>query len=194
MALTPVMKFITTSTMSLWALATYAVAADQAFDQTLTQQGIAFHIQCPNHGSTNQLTITPKGLKGDNKPLTVEVDGSVTGAEVGDLNIDGFPEVYVYVQGAGSGSHGTLVAYASNKNKSLSSITLPELTDDKVHAKGYMGHDQFAVVENTLCRRFPIYKAGDTNSKPTGKTRQLQYKLKAGEAGWLLKLDKAVEF
>ena len=27
----------------------------------------------------------------------------------------------------------------------------------------------------------------DTNAKPTGGTRQIQYKLKAGEAGWVLK-------
>ena len=35
---------------------------------------------------------------------------------------------------------------------------------------------------------------GDSNAKPSGKMRQLQYKLKAGEAGWLLKLDKATEY
>lgn len=52
-----------------------------------------------------------------------------------------------------------------------------------------MGHDEFQVVENSLVRRFPIYKDGDSNAKPSGKMRQLQYKLKAGEAGWLLKLE-----
>lgn len=57
-----------------------------------------------------------------------------------------------------------------------------------------MGHDEFAVVEGTFVQRFPIYKDTDTNVQPTGKTRQLQYKLKAGEAGWVLRLDKAVEY
>jgi hypothetical protein len=33
-----------------------------------------------------------------------------------------------------------------------------------------------------------------SESKPTGKVRQIQYKLQPGEAGWLLKADKVVEF
>jgi len=51
-----------------------------------------------------------------------------------------------------------------------------------------------AVVESTFVQRFPLYKDGDSNSKPTGGMRQLQYKLVAGEAGWKLKLDKVVEY
>ena len=76
----------------------------------------------------------------------------------------------------------------------MSQVYLPPVADDPKHNKGYMGHDDFAVVENTFVQKFPIYREGDGNSKPTGKTRQLQYKLKQGEAGWKLVLDKAVEF
>jgi len=50
-----------------------------------------------------------------------------------------------------------------------------------------MGHDQFAVVETTLMRRFPVYRPGDSNAKPTGGTRQISYELVAGEAGFQLK-------
>lgn len=157
-------------------------------------QGITFTVTCPNVGSINKLTITPKGLQGDNTPITLEADGTVTGSEVADLNGDGSPEIYVYVQSAGSGSYASLTAYSANNKKSLSQIYLPELSDDKKNSKGYMGHDEFRVVENTLVRRFPTYKDGDSNAKPTGKTRQLQYTLKAGEAGWLLKLDKTTEY
>jgi hypothetical protein len=57
-----------------------------------------------------------------------------------------------------------------------------------------MGHDEFAVVENTLVRRFPVYKDGDSNAAPSGGVRQLQYKLKPGEANWQLKLDRRVEY
>jgi hypothetical protein len=31
-----------------------------------------------------------------------------------------------------------------------------------------------------------------TNAKPTGRTRQLQHKLKIGEAGWVLRADQTV--
>jgi hypothetical protein len=164
------------------------------FDRTLTEQGVTFHVTSPNAASINTLRIQPSGLKADNTLIERQVEGTVTNAEVADLNVDGSPELYVYVTSAGSGSQGSLVAYSANKGKSLSEIYLPPLEEDKVAAKGYMGHDEFAVVESTLVRRFPVYKDGDTNSKPTGGTRQIQYKLKAGEAGWILQPDRTVSY
>ena len=169
-------------------------AGDKAFERKLSLQGVSFHVQCPNTGSVNKLKITPTGLEGANDPIEQEIDGSVSNAEVADLNADGFPELYVYVASAGSGSYGSVVAYASNSNKSLTAIYLPELSEDKGTSKGYMGHDEFAVVENVLARRFPIYKEGDSNANPTGGTRQIQYKLKAGEAGWILQVDKVTSY
>jgi len=55
---------------------------------------------------------------------------------------------------------------------------------------GYMGHDEFAIVETSLVRRFPIYKTGDSNSNPTGGTRQIQYKLKDGEGSRVFEIHK----
>ena len=40
--------------------------------------------------------------------------------------------------------------------------TLPPLGDTPGAGQGYRGHDQFAVVENRLARRFPVYRDGDT--------------------------------
>ncbi len=167
------------------------LVAAGGFDQVLELQGIAFHVTSPNEGSINQLEIIPSGLEIDNTVIKREIDGTVTGAEVADLNADGSPEIYVYINSAGSGTYGSLVAYSSNNRKSLSEIYLPPLTDDKKNSAGYMGHDEFAVVESSLARRFPVYKKGDTNAQPTGGTRQLQYKLKQGEASWVLELDKS---
>ena len=115
------------------------------------------------------------------------MDGTITGAEIADLNADGWPELYVFVTSAGSGSYGGLLAYSVNRGTSLTEIVLPDLMDDKVASQGYLGHDQFAVVQNTLVRRFPVYRDGDTNANPTGGIRQLNYQLVAGEATWTLK-------
>jgi hypothetical protein len=169
-------------------------APEVPFDRTLTLQGISFRLRSANDASINTLEIIPSGLESDNRPISRRIDGTVTGAEVADLNVDGSPELYVYVTSAGSGSHGSLVAYSSNKRKSLSEIYLPPVAENKAASKGYMGHDEFAVVESTFVQRFPIYEPGDTNAKPTGGTRQLQYKLAPGEAGWILKLDRVVEY
>jgi Periplasmic lysozyme inhibitor of I-type lysozyme len=163
-------------------------------DRTLGLNGIRFQVRSPNNSSINMLTIVPSGLEIDNSMIARSIDGVVTGVEVADLNVDGSPEIYVYVASAGSGSYGSLVAFSANRRKSLSQIYLPPLVENKVASKGYMGHDEFAVVENALVQRFPIYRDGDTNAKPTGGMRQLQYKLVQGEAGWILRLDAIVEY
>lgn len=168
--------------------------AAAGFDRTLELQGITFHVTCPNDSSLNKVTITPTGLEVDNAPVVRDADGTVVGAEVADLDVDGSPEIYVYVQSAGSGSYGSLIALSANQRKSLSDIFLPPVADDPGASKGYMGHDEFAVVESTFVQRFPIYGEGDSNAQPTGTMRQIQYKLVPGEAGWLLKVDKIVEF
>ena len=59
---------------------------------------------------------------------------------------------------------------------------------------GYMGHDQFSLIENNLSQRFPIYEEGDTNAKPTGGIRQVSYKLVEGEAIRKLEIDKISEY
>lgn len=174
------------------ASASSAYAAD--FDQTLELQGVSFKVHATNQGSINTLTIKPKGLKLDNRLITREIDGKVTEAELADLNADGSPEILVYTMSAGSGSYGNLVGYAANNKKTLSQIFLPDLMEDKEASAGYMGHDEFSVVETRLARRFPIYRPGDTNSNPTGGLRQLYYVLVPGEAGWVLKLDEIVNF
>ena len=171
-----------------------AAAPDRPFDRTLALQGISFRVRAANDSSINALEIVPSGLEIDNSTITQKIDGQVTGAEVADLDADGSPEIYVYVNSAGSGSYGSLVAYAANRRKSLSQIHLPPVTDNKQAARGYMGHDEFAVAENTFVQRFPIYRDGDVNARPSGRARQLQYKLRPGEAGWVLRLDRVVEY
>ena len=164
------------------------------FSRTLTMTGITFRVSCPNRGSINELRIEPEGLLTDNSPMVKDVEGRVTGAEVADLNADGSPEVYVYLQSAGSGSYGSLVAFSANNLKSLSGIYLPPVAEQPQLSKGYMGHDTFAVAGNRLVQRFPIYRDTDANAAPTGGTREVHYRLDAGEAGWLLKVDRVVEF
>jgi len=153
----------------------------------------SFLVSSSGSSSINELTISPAGLAIDNLPVTVEIDGVVTGAEIADLDANGWPEVYVYVSSAGSGSYGSLIAYAVNQGKSMSPINLASLSDDPEAGAGYMGHDEFALAGNRLLRRFPVYLPGDTNHAPSGGTRQLAYRLSPGEAGWLLLPDQVVE-
>jgi hypothetical protein len=95
------------------------------------------------------------------------VDGIVYRAEIADLNGDGRPEVFAYVSSAGSGSYGSVVAYAIADNLQLIPISLQALGSDAVISAGYMGHDEFSIVGNSLVRRFPLYQSGDVNAAPT---------------------------
>jgi len=142
----------------------------------------------------NKLTIQPVGLEKDNRIVEHEVLGTVVNAEIGDLNNDNFPEVMVYITSAGSGSYGSVIGYSVNNGKSMSQIYMPDITENQKANKGYMGHDEFAIVESSFNQRFPIYKPGDTNSNPTGGIRQIQYKLKDGENSRKLVIDKIIEF
>jgi hypothetical protein len=141
-----------------------------------------------------KLTIQPVGLASDNTTAVHQIEGTVIDAEVGDLNIDGFPEVMVYLQSDGSGSYGSVIGYSVNNGKSMSMINLPSVADNTEANVGYMGHDEFAIVESTFNQRFPVYKPGDTNAKPTGGMRQIQYKLVDGENMSRLVIDQIVEY
>jgi len=173
-----------------------AIAADAwaaaGFRRTLELQGIRFAVNSSGEGSQQQLTITTSGAKPPIKPIRQLVNGQVVGAEVADLNSNGMPEIYVYVQGAGSGSYGQLVAYTVANGDQLSPIHLQELTG--APAQGYQGHDEFSVIEGCLVRRFPIYKPSDSNAKATGGLRQICYKLRNGEASWILRPTSVLQF
>ncbi len=164
------------------------------YNQSLSLQGITFDIHASQQGSLNILIIQPSGLEIDNRPQVHEIDGNVSNAEIEDLNSDGSPEVLVYITSAGSGSYGSVIGYSVNNKKSMSQIYFPPIAENPEISMGYMGHDEFAIIETTFAQRFPIYKEGDTNSNPTGGIRQIQYKLVDGEASRMFKVDKVVEF
>jgi hypothetical protein len=166
---------------------TMVLANETSFNQTFKLHGIQFKVTA----QVNQLRILPAGLKIDNSPIELDIDGVVTGADIGDINVDGSPEIYVYIKTKGKGA---LIAYSANHNKSLSDIYLPPMTDNPKLAKGYRGHDEFMLVENIIAQRFPIYKDNDSDGKPTGGWRQLQYRLVPGEANWQLKLDQTIDY
>ncbi len=171
------------------AVANTATPSAKPFSKTVEMHGIKFLIESPNKPTGNTVTIKPSGLTASNEEVRRDIKGTVTEAEVGDLNIDQSPEVYVYVTKSGPENGTELIAYASNSKKSMSEAYLapPDLSSPDF--KGYKGENEFAIVESTLIQRFPIFD-GD---KKTEKMRQIQYKLKPGEATWQLVKEKVTE-
>ncbi|MCF6222615.1 MAG: hypothetical protein L3J34_02690 [Flavobacteriaceae bacterium] len=140
--------------------------------------------------SLSNITITPKGFTEVNNPLKMKESDPFDYALVADVNGDGFDELYVITRGAGSGSYASIYGFSSNKDKSVTPIYIPEISDDdfvKIF-NGYMGHDKFYTEENRLFRKYPIYKKEDSNAKPTGGNKIIEYQLKMGESSWILEI------
>ena len=142
-------------------------------------------------GSPNILTV--RTVDGD-ASASEEIDGTAYRAEIADLDSDQRPEVYIAVASAGSGSYGSLVAYVIEEDPSLSRILVPELGEDEAASDGYMGHDEFAVVETSLIRRFPLYAPGDVNAEPSGGTRNVVYKLQKSAGQWQLTRSRITDY
>jgi hypothetical protein len=123
-------------------------------------------VEAKGEGSVQQLTVQARR---NGKPFATVRE-----------EIEGQPDLFVDVESAGSGSFAMVRAWTSTKAGSLLPIPTQEMGAEE--ASGSMGHDKDAVVETRLVRRFPVYRPGDTNARPTGGTRQVSCKLVPGEA------------
>lgn len=165
------------------------------FNKVLNLQDVGFNVSTIKKEGKNTLTIFTFGLKEQEYNETIDIEGEVVvNAEVEDLNSDGSPELFVFTQSVGSGSYGNVYAFSVNNKKSMSEVYFQPTAENSKINKGYMGHDEFSLIENSLGQRFPIYKEGDTNVAPTGGTRQISYKLIEGEAMRKLEVDKVSEY
>jgi len=153
------------------------------FSKVLNFQNVGFNVSAIEKDGKNILTVFTFGLKEKDYNESFDLEGyHVIDAEVEDLNSDGSPELFIFTQSPGSGSYGNVLAFSVNNMKSMSQVYFPSTAENKKINSGYMGHDEFAILETYLVQRFPIYNEDDSNSNPTGGTRQVSYKLVEGEA------------
>lgn len=162
-----------------------------------TASGVVFVIEetHPTSASLSTIRITSRGLKEAETDVAIADADPIKDVFLADINNDGFEELYIITEVAGSGGYANIIGLASNNDKSTSSITVPELTEADMKAgslfDGYQGHDKVYIENKQLVREFPVYKAGDNNAKPTGGDRKVVYSLEKGEATWLLKASPA---
>ena len=165
-----------------------------SYNKMLMMKDMIFEITSTENEGENTLIIQPAGLKIVNRRFEHKYQGMISNAEIADLNADGYPEVFIYTVSPDKSKKSSLIAYSVNNGKSVSAISFPELKDNAEASKGYRGNDEFAVVELSLVQRFPVYEDSAGENAVPKKMRQLQYKLKDGEASRVLVLDKVVEF
>lgn len=164
-------------------------APEQSYSNTLTYDDLAFEIK--QEGNT--ITIIPSGLEGDNRELIEQTDCYIQSSEIGDVDGDNSPEVFLYMANS-KNKEITLIGYSCNARKSMSLVYLPPLTEKDQANQGYMGEDEYGIGENAFLRRFPIYTIQDGSKHATNKIRQIQYKLRLGEAGKILTPYRVFEY
>jgi len=158
--------------------------------ETKTGKRIIISETHPTGQSLSTIEISTKDFEHNYSEIYRDRD-PISDVFVADLDGNGFDEIYIITTSAGSGSYGTVLGFASNKDKSLSMINFPEIQESDKNFEGYMGHDTFKLENQKLVRTFPIYNKDDTNQHPTGGTRKLVYGLYPGEAMWQLIVEKS---
>lgn len=142
--------------------------------------------------SISKVSIVTKGFTEVNEKLLLEESDPISEISIIDLNKDGFDEIFIITKSAGSGSYATIYGFSSNKDKSVTSIVVPDISQSDLSEgaifNGYQGHDSIYVFKNKLYRKFPIYREDDKNCCPSGGDRTIQYVLKHGEASWRLEV------
>lgn len=167
------------------------------FDTSMKIGKVGYKIFINNKGTErNSITIGPIGFDNSVREVTFEVKGRINRAEVDDLNNDGFPDLVLYVKSPGDKNKSIIIGVSSDKNAGFSPIYFPDILDDQKLRIGYMGYDEYSLMEGSVMRRFPVYNTTDTaNIKPTGMIRQIQYRVVNGEKGELrFKIARSFDF
>lgn len=109
----------------------------------------------------------------------------------GDLDKDGFDEIYIVTSTAGSGNYARVIGLASVGDSAFQPINFPAFDQNAKQYEGYMGGDSIMIEGDALVRKFPLYKQEDNNLKPTGGSTTVKYGLiKKGNKFLLLEKDR----
>ncbi|HVX52180.1 MAG TPA: hypothetical protein VHB48_18620 [Chitinophagaceae bacterium] len=177
-------KYFTCFLALLFTGAAYA----QRFDTTVKMNDEGFRVMASNKDFDNN-NVTVEGIKlslDNSRQIDFAVKGRVSKAAVDDLTGDGDPDLIVCVYGGTNNLIGNVIGISYAKaEKTLKPIIFPDIYSDPKIRDGYRGHDAFSLVVGTLLRKFPVYLQGDTDDKPTGGIRTVQYSVAPGEQGRL---------
>jgi len=165
------------------------------FSKILNIQNVGFNISVTREKNTNLLTIFTFGLEVKEYNETLNISNEkVINAEVEDFDMDGSPELFIYTESLSKEKYGNVYAFSVNNKKSMSPIYFEKtLTNNKIN-QGYKGNDTFTLIEQTLGQRFPIYKQGNEENKPSGGIRQVLYKLVKESSAKKLVIKKITEY
>lgn len=173
-------------------LVTNAVIAQKLrFDTTVKIGKVGYRLVSQNKNlQKNQLSISLIGFDTNgNSDIDWPIKGRVVGSEIDDLNRDGYPDVLVYIRTDEVKHNIQVMALASEENKRLAPIILPDIMEDAKLRQGYDGRDTFRLMNGLLLRKFPITIKEENSSRVFTTVRHIYYTVVKGEGrGWLFKV------
>jgi hypothetical protein len=158
-----------------------------AYSKSLRFNVYTFSVTAADSGAIREMTV--KAYRGELllTNFRTRIDGAVVGAQVADLDNNRFPELYVYSSSNGSGSFGRVYGWQFLPERKAD-VTLVNWRLNA--ADGYMGHDSLWVEQEVLCRKYPVYRPGDSNAEPTGGVRMMRYRLRSVGEGYTLMAER----
>lgn len=152
------------------------------YDSTMKIGKAGYKVTCTNRNpEKNTINISPIGFDNTVRDFSFEIKGRILKSEVDDVNRDGYVDLLLYVYNGDTLNKGSVICISSEANNSVVPIGFPDIVDDPKLREGYRGFDEFLLMEGILNRRFPLFTTDSTGSKPTGKTRQVIYRVVSGE-------------
>jgi hypothetical protein len=180
------MRYLISYSILIWTWwgQAHAQVVPPKFDSLFKIGKVGYRVDCKNKNpEDNELTVKPVGFESTARPMTFYIKGRVVGGEIDDLNNDGYPDMVLYVSAGPDGIYGSVYAFASQENKSVTAFALQDVQLNGKISQGYKGHDKFYLMEGSLMQKFPIYKPGDDKDKPTGGNRVIQYQMANADNG-----------
>ena len=144
----------------------------------LSLNGANLHIDSDDSGSAC-LPIHIISLENE-APLRIPsdlLDGQLVSASTCDLDEDGNLELALVARACGSGAY-LQVLLLERENEQWVQCNAGSLP--AVMTAGYMGHGEVTFSQKGIQHRYPIYKDGDSNVRPSGGERSVEYHLKHG--------------
>lgn len=161
-------------------------AQARRFDSTMKIGKAGYRVTTNNRSQDkNVVNISPIGFDNSVRDFSFDVKGRIRRAEVDDVNRDNFPDLVLYVYHDDTLNKGNVICISSESNTSLKPIVFPDIADDPKLREGYRGSDEFMLMEGMLTRRFPLFSTDSTGAQPTGKIRQVMYRIVPGDKGMM---------
>ena len=96
------------------------------YDSTMKIGKSGYRISCLNRSSEkNVLNIRPIGFKSESREASIELKARVLGAEIDDLNNDGFPDLIIFIEDAAGKK--SIFPICSQDNERIAPILFPDI-------------------------------------------------------------------